>query len=173
MRKWPPFKCPWTMVIDTREQLPYDFDDVVIGAGKDRRLLALNKVVRKLDSGDYSIKGLENKVAIERKSKEDCYGTIGKGRQRFIRELERLNEMDFAAVVVESEWLDLIRNPPPRTEMTPASVNGSIVAFQQRFPGVHWWFLPGRYVASKQCWKILDRFFCDHAIGDLNEQEKN
>jgi DNA excision repair protein ERCC-4 len=153
---------PWKMAVDTRENIPWRYESVIIGTGSAARLLQIELIPTTLKSGDYSIVGLENRISIERKSKEDCYGTIGRGRNRFIKELGRLNQLDFAAVIIEAEWSDLIQNPPKRSRVAPSSINGSIIAFQQRFPFVHWWFLPGRYVASKIAYKILDRFYSDN-----------
>jgi len=55
------------VVIDTREQLPYEFED---------------SITRTLQTGDYSIFGYEDQVTVERKTKADAYGTIGRGRTR-------------------------------------------------------------------------------------------
>ncbi len=156
------YECPWTLTVDRREQTPWLFEDLMIGTGDSKKKLILPKTFGTLKQGDYSIQGMADQIAIERKSKSDLYGTIGSGRSRFVRELGRLDTLKFAAVIIEAEWLDCINNPPERAKMTPASINGSIVAWQQRFTRVHWWFLPGRYVASKQCWKILHRFWEDN-----------
>jgi len=47
------------ILIDTREKLPFQF-------GRD-----LKTVRTKLEVGDYSLKGLEHAVAVERKSLDD------------------------------------------------------------------------------------------------------
>lgn len=92
------------VVIDTREQRGFSFDglrcDVADGGGP----LTVPTVRGTLKSGDYSLKGYETRVACERKSIEDLYGTLGKGRERFERELVRLSTYSFAAVVVEADW---------------------------------------------------------------------
>jgi len=158
-------KCPWTMVYDTREQSPWLFEDLRMGVGGAAHKVDIDVERGSLKSGDYSIKGYETRIAIERKSAEDLFGTLGRGRERFVRELARLDKFDFSAVVVESEWWDMLNNPPERSKVTPAAVNGTIVAFQQRFTKTHWWFCPGRYVASKQAYKILDRWYSDNIKG--------
>ena len=53
------------VVIDTREQLPYEFED---------------SITRTLQTGDYSIFGYEDQITVERKTKADAYGTIGKAK---------------------------------------------------------------------------------------------
>lgn len=78
---------------DTREQLGFDFFaqgaeivDVTLGAG------------------DYTIEGLEEYIAIERKaSTGELSGNLGKVkmRERFYRELEKLNTIQEAYIVCE------------------------------------------------------------------------
>ena len=51
------------IIIDTREQRPLVFDPLPI-------------TIKKLDFGDYSLKGYENRICIERKSVPDLWGTI-------------------------------------------------------------------------------------------------
>lgn len=114
-----------------------------------------------LNAGDYSIKGMTDRVAIERKSKEDLYATLSRSRERFIRELSRLNELEYAAVMVEAEWSDCMKNPPLRSKLAPVSLDGMINAWMIRYPRVHWLWRPGRYVASKAAFKILHRFYED------------
>jgi DNA excision repair protein ERCC-4 len=134
---------------------------MMVGAGRSRKPLDLRTISKALKQGDYSIEGMENRIAIERKSKSDLYNTVGGSRSRFVRELARLNEMEHAAVIIEADWLDMMQQPL-ESLLTPASLNGSIVAWQQRFDRVHWWWLPGRAVAAKMVYKILDRFYTDN-----------
>jgi len=76
------------IVIDSREQKP----------------LFKNGVVKKLDVGDYSIYGLEDKICIERKSLTDLFGTLGQGHQRFKKELQRAMKLDYFAIVVDGDF---------------------------------------------------------------------
>lgn len=161
--------CPWTLIVDTREQTPWTFENLLTGPVGDRKKIVINQERGTLKQGDYSISGMQDRVAIERKSKVDLFGTVGRGRERFVRELSRLNQLEFAAVIVDSDWGDCMWHPPERSKVSPSAINGSIVAWQQRFPGIHWWFLPGPYIASKQAWKILERFWSDHNGGAKGE----
>lgn len=136
------------IVCDTREQRPFEFPDV--------------ETVRKtLKSGDYSIEGYENKIAVERKSITDLFGTVGKGRQRFIRELERLSKLDYAALVVESDWYGIFRTPPIRSKMSPKSIFGSLIAWSMRY-NLHLHMCPNREFAEKATLRILERYFIDN-----------
>lgn len=78
------------IIQDSREQLALKFHDLHI-----RGVKSLETIVHKLDEGDYSIKGLESKVFIERKSCSDLYGTIFQGRERFERELDRVENKNY------------------------------------------------------------------------------
>ena len=173
----PAFPC--TVVIDTREQSPYSFDripaDVSQGGGIrteviqtsngpvelkfQKAWLAIRTEVRTLKSGDYSLAGYEHRVAVERKSPSDCFSTIGQGRDRFERELARLNGMQFAAVVVESEWSEIFADPPEHSQLSPKTVYRSVLAWQQRFKNVHWLMVPGREVAEVTTFRVLERFW--------------
>ena len=85
-------KPEYIVAVDTREQKPYRFP---------------HSEVKTLATGDYSIVGLEDQVAIERKSKEDAYSSLGQGRDRFERELERLSKFDYAAIEANREtWIE-------------------------------------------------------------------
>lgn len=150
---------PYTVVCDTREQRSYAFATPLrIGT----KLYAVRTIVGTLQSGDYSIVGYTEPpggIAIERKSLADAFGTFGRGRERFERELVRLSAYRFAAVVVEAEWSTVLTAPPARSKLRPRSVLGSVVAWQCRFPNVQWIFLPGRDVAEAYTARLLDRFW--------------
>ena len=107
----------FTIVIDTREQLPYAFDGAV---------------VKTLSTGDYSLLGLEDKVAVERKSTADAYASLGRGRARFRREVERLAALDYAAIVVENTLPGFLRRPP-FTKVNPRSAVSSLLSWSIRY----------------------------------------
>jgi ERCC4-type nuclease len=97
---------------------------------------------------------------VERKSAADLFGTLAGGRRRFVRELERLQERcEYAAVVVEADWETLFTTPPEYSRLPPRNVFRSVVAYQQRYPRVHWWFCPGRRFAELTTFRVLERFW--------------
>lgn len=152
----PPASLPYTVVIDTREQTPYAFAQP-FRVGK--KSFAVPSVVATLGSGDYSLSGYQSRVAVERKSLADLYSTLGSGRARFERELERLEFYDFAAVVVEAEWSTILGSPPKHSRLNPKTVICSVLAWQQRYPRIHWWCVPGRGVGEVVTLRILDRYW--------------
>jgi ERCC4-type nuclease len=133
--------CPFRIVVDSREQLPYGFSGLTGPAGEG---LVVPTLVKGLPSGDYSIEGLEDRVAVERKSLDDLYGSVTWGRERFEREIERLAELPgFACVVIEATWPEIVapaeHRPGWENRTDPRSVEGTIVAWSLRYPRVHWW----------------------------------
>jgi DNA excision repair protein ERCC-4 len=107
---------PVTIVIDTREQEGYSFDP---------RLAAT--VRRALPAGDYSIAGLENIVAVERKSLDDFVSTVIHSRARFRKELRKLAEYRAACVVVEAGLLEVLLHRY-RGDAHPNAVVGSALS---------------------------------------------
>ena len=107
---------PVTIVIDTREQEGYSFDP---------RLAAT--VRRALPAGDYSVAGLENTVAVERKSLDDFVSTVIHSRARFRKELRKLAEYRAACVVVEAGLLEVLLHRY-RGDAHPNAVLGSALS---------------------------------------------
>jgi DNA excision repair protein ERCC-4 len=140
------------IVKDTREQNGYDFASL-----KPPPRLE----VATLPTGDYSVKGLEGLVTVERKSLADAFGSFGRGRPRFERELARLADFAYAAVVIEADWHTILRNPPAFSRLNPKTVLASVVAWTQRFR-VHFWACPNRAFAERLTFRLLERFWKDH-----------
>ena len=176
-----PTPTPYTVITDTREQRNYNFfcpleiednegetdwdgyDFVASLPGKTKReTFTIRTQVGTLATGEYSIAGFEDRMAVERKAVADLFGTLGKGRERFVRELERLSAMEFAAVVVEAEWSTIITTPPQRSKLHPRSIVGSVIAWQVRYPKIHWAFLPGRDFAEAYTARLLDKWWREH-----------
>lgn len=156
-----PVESPYLIVIDTREKTPFMFRGAKTDADQGHRPLSVRTVVRGLPTGDYSLEGYESQVAVERKSLADLYNTISQGRERFVRELERLDAMEYAAVVIEASWLQIITDPPAYSKLPPKIVFRSVISWQQRFRRVHWWPTEGHRLAETATLRILERFWRD------------
>jgi DNA excision repair protein ERCC-4 len=104
-----------TAIIDTREQRPLD-------------LAPLQTITETLSTGDYSVRGLENVIAVERKGLSDLLSCIGTDRDRFEREVQRLMAYSVRALVVESTWAELEAGDW-RSKVKPASVIGSLLGW--------------------------------------------
>jgi DNA excision repair protein ERCC-4 len=138
---------------DTREQTGYDFACITPPPVVEVATLA---------TGDYSLKGFESRITIERKSLSDAFGTFGRGRRRFQLELERMVGYQFAAVVIESDWETILRRPPARSRLHPQTVLASVIAWSQRFR-VHFFTCPDREFAERFTYRLLDRFYRDQS----------
>jgi len=106
------------ILIDSREQLPYDF-----------------KTASKrgtLETGDYSLHGAESLLAIERKSLGDLLGCLTTDRDRFERELYRGRALDYFALVIESALSDIAKGRY-RSGMEPKAAVESLLAFSIRY----------------------------------------
>lgn len=60
-----------------------------------------------LATGDYSLLGLESHVCIERKSREDFLGCVGRERERFDREIQRMLAYPVRVLLVETTWPEI------------------------------------------------------------------
>lgn len=207
-RSQKPLPAPFLILIDSREQHPYQFQGLISDARQGRRPITVRQEVRGLPTGDYSLEGCEAQIAVERKSAADLFHTLGQGRDRFERELVRLADLPVAAVVVEAEWseilglrhdlsdlidyledqqeglssvrdeganlvdgipfsrwIDALRElsagPPEFSSLNPKTVYRSVLAWQQRYPAVHWWFCVNRRHAEVTTFRVLERFWRD------------
>lgn len=111
-------KMAITIKIDTREQQSYKFENP--------------SEIGTLGIGDYSICGLENYVAIERKELNDLIGCLTTDRERFEKELDRGRALDYFALIVEASLSDLA-NGNYRSQMGPKSAVQSLLAFSVRY----------------------------------------
>jgi ERCC4-type nuclease len=98
---------PFTIIKDTREKQGYTF-----AASRTKYHVCKGMVVRKLDTGDYSIEGLEDKVCVERKaSVVELANNVGVSRRRFDAEIERMKEFPHRFLVLEFSLTDLMDFP--------------------------------------------------------------
>lgn len=117
-----------TALIDSREQQRLD-------------LSPLRSEVATLDTGDYSVRGLEHVIRIERKSLADLVACVGRERDRFQREVERLMAYPVRVLVVEALWAQIEShepaNPQWRGQVTREAAIGSLLGWQAQGLSVH------------------------------------
>lgn len=145
------------IVVDSREQAPYRFTGII----DDKTGLEIVVPLRHygLKSGDYSIAGLEDVVAVERKSLKDFYQSISSERERFEREIARLNESyRYALVVIEGDY-EAIANPQGFTTVAAKTAFRTIQSWEVRYPMVHWKWLPNRRVSEVYTYRQLEMFW--------------
>jgi ERCC4-type nuclease len=150
---------PFTVAVDTREQLPYQFADIYIK----RKEAFVPTTIKTLQTGDYSIVGYENDICVERKTLEDLYYTLIHGRERFENELKRMENYNRAMIVIEADWGQICNpaddDPIFRSEAHPHAIIGTIVAFAGRYPYIKWNAALNRKNAQKETFKFLLNYY--------------
>jgi len=152
--------CPFTVIVDTREQKPWHFLGFNADANQENRPLIVPTERNALKTGDYSIKGMEDLITIERKSHSDAWSTFIRERDRFERELERMSKMEFAAIIIECDENSLLCRRPIESRANPKTIYRSLIAWEQRF-GVHVRFCETVGWAERTCFRYLERFWKD------------
>lgn len=150
----------FTVVIDQREQAPFGFRNIRASAANGNAPIAVPTDTTLLATGDYSIAGLEAFVTVERKSVSDLVGTLTAGRERFEDELERASKMECAWVVVEGGWPEIMQRIAER-KVAAKSITGSMIAWQMRYPTIHWWTCADRRMAEVITFRLLERFWVE------------
>jgi hypothetical protein len=132
----------YTVLRDTREKdgFGWKFNPSVWCLGTEER---------KLDTGDYTLEGLEDRFVIERKADTSEFSK-NVMEARFVRELERLNDYDYPFIVLEFSMQDILDFPanskiPPykwsRLKVTNQMMLAKLMEFQVKFRAR--WILAG------------------------------
>jgi len=112
--------CHPVILVDSREQSPLVFT-------------RLQAVTGSLYSGDYSIRGLEDSFAIERKSIDDLANCcLGSNRERFEHELHRLRGYRFKRLLVVGSREDIAAGHY-HSRIAPKAVLATLGAFEVRY----------------------------------------
>jgi len=138
-----------TIVIDTREQKPYSFNG--------------SSVVKKLDTGDYSLEGYEDLVTVERKSLIDFLGCLFPHKNsktggwiRFEKELTRMVGFRYSCIVIEASWKHIVNGTYGRSQAHPNSVMGKIMKITVNF-GIPIYFVGTHALGSEFVGRYLKR----------------
>ena len=147
-RELKPWRIPegFVMLQDTREQRPLFTDPPG----------CLEVATTTLPYGDYSIRGFEDRFAVERKQISDFYTYIGKERDRTTRKME-----EFRRIVSSGGWVGLviectesdILSGYVMSRISPETARQALVSFEVRY-GVHTYYSRSRNEIMR--W-ILDR----------------
>ena len=113
-----------TIVIDSAEHMGYTFERFSNWFS--------GSVRKRLGVGDYTILGLEEEVAVERKTIPDLVKSIIQWRKDFIEKCERLSRFRKKCLVIEGS-LSLVKTPYEETQAHPNAVLGSLLAAQERW----------------------------------------
>ena len=136
------------LIVDTREQLPL-FTPPPQG-------LVLTRDT--LHNGDYSIRGFEDRIAVERKGVSDFLTYITVEREKTQKKLDRMKSFDFKALVIEEDE-DMLYFASPYSAVSPEAIRQSLVSMQIRY-GLH------LYMSSDR--KKIERMVLDWFIKYFN-----
>ena len=109
-----------TCVIDSREQTP-----LALLMPWERGTLA---------AGDYSVKGLEHRVTVERKSLSDALACVGRERDRFEACVKRMQAYETRALVIEASWNTIETGPADprwRSQLKPTQVKAALFSWMK------------------------------------------
>lgn len=133
------------IVVDTRESLPLGFP---------------GSTSQGLRTGDYAVKGMEERCAIERKELSDFLACVGRERARFERELERMAAMEYAAVVIEANLSNIVHGTE-YSRVRPMSAVNSILAWSVKYR-LPFFFAGNRRSCRSMVYHLLHQFWKQH-----------
>lgn len=190
-----PVDAGFVVLIDTAEQHPFPFTNLVADANQKYRPLVVRTKMVNLGRhphslGDYSIEGFYGRCHIERKSVEDAQATVlgwGKNdsegevidmgrRKRFEKELENLAKIDAGIVLVEGTYedcLNTMRSHGAKSAQENAKIfNRSVQSYMQDavYKGCWWHFAGSRRTAERFAFQYLRRFWKKHK-NELKQQQ--
>jgi len=135
------------IIRDSREQQPFSFaswPDVEVTRAT-------------LTTGDYSLPGFTDLVAVERKNGVDeLVSCLSRQRDRFEAELCRARGFERFYVVIEGTFIDVLGGRY-RSQMTPKAVIASIAAFTNRY-NIPFLFCGGRGAAEMMTYELLAKY---------------
>ena len=153
-----------TFIQDTREQSPFSF-----GAPVRREFTDGGTRIATMEAGDYSVcidGGEPLSVAIERKSLGDFFGVCGYGRERFERELERLTQYEYRAIVIEASADGVLRGFE-RSQISGRSAMASALCWSVR------WNIPVFFGENhRRAGGITQRLLEEFAVHHLKAQRE-
>lgn len=147
----------FTIIVDTREQQPWTFDNYATAK-------------KKLDTGDYSIVGLEHLLGIERKKSisEFANNIVEK---RFIDVVTRLSRLKYPFLLFEFDLKDVLIYPVGSTvpkrmwnniKISPAFLMKNIIELQL-LHNIHIMFCGSSSNAEKMAEFLLKKvFYLEH-----------
>jgi len=139
------------IAVDTREILRYTFPD-----HESYRMT--------LKTGDYSLEGFTDVLAVERKNHGDAWQMLTGERKRFERCLERLSQLDRAAIVIESSMKEFCIPPSQIKRVNAATAMGSYISWSTKWR-IPVFFAENRQWGERVTLRILAAYY-KHCAGD-------
>lgn len=151
------------ILIDSREQLPLQFDNKQI----------TDTIRQKLNVGDYGCvfeDGYEVPVYFERKSLTDLFGTLGEGYVRFKKEIIRAKETEKKLIIIVEKCLLAVARGCDRSYRSGDAILSQLFTIRQRY-GVETVFCSNRV----ECAEYITHFYLSYGreyINRVKEEEK-
>lgn len=153
-------------VCDTREQAPLD--------------LLIPTITGTLKTGDYSVRGLEHLVAVERKSLADLLVCVGRERERFDACIQRMRGYEVRVLVVEAGW-GAIELGQWRSKLRPSQVKAALYSWMKHVSVV---CVPERqtaaaivsgilFSAARERWRQLQSFYSTLKLSPSEQAKEN
>lgn len=152
-----PVEIPFTILVSGAEQARYWFTGLQADAAQKYRPLTINSKRSHLETGDYTIEGMQDRVAVERKSVPDLLQTLADGRDRFRREHERMAKMEAACVMIEGTWPEIILETHEHG-VTPKVALRTWLSWSIDF-GIPWYAVGPRRLAEILTFRFLQKFW--------------
>jgi len=122
-------------------------------------------VIKKLDTGDYSLEGYEDLIMIERKTIPDLWGSLGQWRKRFMKEMDRALEYPIRYLVIEGTVSDINRGFR-YSKLSAEYIFASLISLEVKY-GIHVVFTNKREdIARTYVRKLLSKLFqyCEDGV---------
>ena len=107
-----------TVLVDTREQNPFDLSRFGWFAGVEKKALTL---------GDYSIADLENVCVVERKNLSDLVRSLTTDRANFVSRIKRMSAYPHKLLVITAA-LSSVKSTYPFSRCNPNQVMQALIA---------------------------------------------
>ena len=122
-------------------------------------------VIKKLDTGDYSVEGYEDLIMVERKTIPDLWGSLGQWRTRFMKEMDRALEFPVRYLVIEGTLGD-INKGFRYSKISPEYILATLTSLEIKY-GIHVVFTNKRKdIARAYVRKLLAKLFqyCEDGV---------
>jgi ERCC4-type nuclease len=137
---------PLVIIQDTREQAGWG------------RYFTCEWEIETISVGDYTARGVEHLISLERKSLPDLLGSLTHDRDRFERELAKARAYQKFFVVIEASATDVLEGNYGRfgANINPTSIWETVATFSTRYAPFIFADNPG--TAARYCESILGKF---------------
>jgi len=145
------------IITDTRENCGYLFK------GKEAEAKI---VMKKLVTGDYSLEGYEREIVIERKRINELFGNFAGDRERFMREIERMEKIPYKFLLIEGSFKDLVGMKKLPGKVSIKLVVATLISLMIK-NNIKVVFAGSPKLAEQLAYRILLKFFSYKMRGDI------